>query len=121
MMAARAWLIALLVAGSAAAAHAAPAPVAKPPRNVPSPATLLADLRAEGFAVRDVERGPEPGTYLVVLPLRVTNYERKLVVIYTKFVVRTAGPDVRSALRAFLQKAPRSVTLTESGVPPRPR
>jgi hypothetical protein len=101
MMAVRALLIALFVAATAAGAHAAPAPVAKPPRHLPPLAAVLADLRDEGFDVRSIERGPEPGTYVLEVPHLAFDGEH-VVRVYRKRTVRVSGYDLRTELRPHL-------------------
>ena len=107
-------LVALCVVATAGVAGAAPAPLARPVHNVPSPGALLTDFRAEGFPVTAVERGPEPGTYVITLQLRVENDEQRAIVAHRRSVVRV-GTNVRADLREFLQKAPRTITMTSSG------
>jgi hypothetical protein len=98
------WRVALsltALVGLATASPAAPAPVPKPPRHAPSPATLLADFRTEGFAVRSLDRGPEPGSY--VISLRAAS-DAGLYVASRRYVVRVGDSEVRSAIRACLEK-----------------
>jgi len=102
-MAARTWLIALSVAASTAAAVAAPAPIAKPDRHAPTTAALLAELRAAGFSVSDLERGPEPGLYRVTVWVGQARGEGTYLSSRT-YEVRVKGADVRGELRAFLER-----------------
>jgi hypothetical protein len=94
----------LLVAGCAlllaSGAQTAPAPVAKPPRHVPSPASLLQGFLAEGFDLCALERGQEPGLYRLLVAT-TPRTGRQLYVTYEAFEVRVSG-DVRAELRAFL-------------------
>jgi hypothetical protein len=85
---------------TAGAAHSAPAPLPKSARHPPTPDTLLANFRAEGYSVRMVERGPEPGTY------RVTTSAPDFQL--TTFTVRADDPDVRGAIREELESARRA-------------
>src|SRR4051794_22185429 len=95
----------LLVAGCtlllASEAQAAPAPVAKPPRHVPSPANLLQGFLAEGLDLCGLECGPEPRLYRLVVAT-APRTGRELFVSYEACEVRVTGGDVRAELRAFL-------------------
>jgi hypothetical protein len=95
-------LLALAVA-TAQAADAAPAPLSKSARHPPSPDTLLANFRAEGYDVRKIERGPEPGTYVLstAAPVRAGRRLGYQIVTHT---VRADGPDVRAPLREVLER-----------------
>src|SRR5262245_14504483 len=106
MISLRLLLIGLLSTVSAfAAVQAAPAPVAKPARHVPSPETLLANLRAEGYHVVALNHGREPGTYAVTLALRIAgdDFETFAATVHRTYQVRTDSADVQADLRAFLK------------------
>jgi hypothetical protein len=83
------------------ASPAAPAPFEKSPRHAPSPDVLLADFRAEGYSVRSLDRGPERGSYVIIL--RAISHSELYLPART-YVVRVGDTDVRSAIRACLQK-----------------
>src|SRR5262249_3630058 len=103
-MAARAWLIALVAAAiAAAAAQAAPAPLPRPDRHAPTPATLLADLRAAGYRVRGLERGAGPGLYRLTVPV-VTLSSEGISKHWMTYAVPVSGADVRAEMRSVLQK-----------------
>jgi hypothetical protein len=100
-MRARLLLLAALLVATAQTVSAAPAPLAKPPRRAPSPATLLTDFRAEGFSLSSLDRGPDPGSYVI----RIRSLSRsELYVPSRTYVVRVGASDVRSAIRACLEK-----------------
>jgi hypothetical protein len=96
-------LIAVVVA-TAGAAPAAPAPLPRKQHHVPSPDTLLANFRAEGYDVRSLERGTEPGTY-VLTTVTPTPSGRRIRFQLTKHTVRVDGSDVRAPLREVLEGA----------------
>jgi hypothetical protein len=90
-----------------AAASAAPAPLHRTARHPPSPDTLLANFRAEGYVVRSLERGPEPGTY-VLSTVAATSAGRRTRFQVVTYTVRVDGPDVRAPLRQVLESARRA-------------
>jgi hypothetical protein len=79
---------------------AAPAPLAKTPRTFPTPNRLLADFRAEGYTVKSLERGPQPGSYVVTVPSWASD---GLYAPAATYAVSVKGPDVRAEIRAVLQ------------------
>ena len=106
--------------------QAAPAPAAKPARRVPSPGTLLANLRAEGYCVTAIQYGPEPGTYVVTVPPLLVAWGSDVSLDADTedrtYLVRAASADVRADLRAFLEDPPSQGTLLRTdGKSPRER
>jgi hypothetical protein len=95
----RVLLVALFGLLIASQTQAAPAPMAKSPRQPPSLATLSRELRAEGFDVRGLERGPEPGLYRITI---APTPRSTVPVPCQTHEVRVTGGDVRAELRAFL-------------------
>jgi hypothetical protein len=89
---------------------AAPAPFTKPNRHPPSPEALLLQLRAEGFSLQSIERGPQSGTYVVTKHVELVGlHEMACAYVIRKWTVRTDVPDVCDEVRAILKAAPQKV------------
>jgi hypothetical protein len=114
--------IALIVIASVvgSSALAAPAPFAKPARHPPSPEALLAQMRAEGFSLHAIERGPEPGTYVVTKNVELVGLgENTCAFVPRKWTVRADSGDVRAEVRALLEAAPQKVVYRRYELRPR--
>lgn len=87
-----------------AAAHAAPAPLPRQERHPPSPDTLFANFKAEGYSHLCRLERVSGNVYVVEVHRPIDVEFESLRVIPTSFTVETRGRNVREELREFLEQ-----------------
>jgi len=95
----------------AGAVQAAPAPLPKAPA-APTSGQLQHRLRARGIAVEAVQRGHEPGEWVVIMKVSGVRNGRGVERLILK-TVRASGPDERAVLQALLTGGQDAADLLE--------